>query len=224
MYRHVLSLGFILLSAAVAMGEHSGNPSPDWVDRMAAALDRAPAVAADLGAPDWVDRMAGALSHTPVGPATKAASPMHEPEDWISRMIAGRSRELKPRSVLEIEAVKTALIAACGTQNLDGVLALFTRDATVTSGGRTYVGIDQIQKYWAQSGAFHPGSRWVGYSSGETVRVGADADSATLVFECIWLDAGTSRIVARSVARHVLVKSGGTWTITQMSSEAAGGA
>ncbi len=223
MHRHVMSLFFILHSAAVSMGEPPATASPDWVDRMATTLSRASAVQTNPGATDWVDRMAAALSRTPVATVANAASPLREPEDWVARMIAGRSRELEPRSVLEVDAVKTALLEACGEQNLDRVLALFTKDATLTSSGRSYIGIDQMQKYWSQSGAFHPERRWIGYSNRETVRVGADADRATLVFECVWLDAGTSRIAARSIEKYVLVKSSGAWTITQMSSEATGG-
>jgi hypothetical protein len=196
----LLSFLFILISAVVAMGAPSDAASPDWVDRMSAAL-----------------------SHAPESVTAGTASPLHETEDWIDRLIAARSRELTPRSVLEVETVKTALITACGVQNIDGMLALFDRNARLVSGGRTYVGTDQIREYWVRSGAFRPGSRWVGYSSGHTVRVGPDADSATLVFECVWLDAGTSRIVARSFARDVLVRSGGAWTIKEMSSEVTSG-
>jgi hypothetical protein len=42
------------------------------------------------------------------------------------------------------------------TKNLDLMLSLFADDATLTSGGKTYRGKDEIRSYWLAAGTFQP--------------------------------------------------------------------
>ncbi|HET6486185.1 MAG TPA: nuclear transport factor 2 family protein, partial [Spirochaetia bacterium] len=173
-------------------------------------------------ATDWIGRMQAALRDgagvRALGDAPRGA----DPQDWVGRMAAARSGELRPGSVLEVERVQSALIQACSDRDLSAVLALFTPDATVRSGGRTYTGILQIRDYWAQTAAFRSGSPWVGYAAPVSVRIETDPDRASVMFDWVWVNPETSRVAGLSRSEGVLVRVGRTWMIEDLSSEGMG--
>jgi hypothetical protein len=166
--------------------------------------------AADQPGPDWADRMAAAMP------------PRAPSRDWAERLIADRSADFMPASLVQIERVQAALVEAGGSKDMGRMLSLFARDATVTSGGRTYAGIDAIRTYWENAGPFLAQNHWEGYTPPHKVRINAASDQATLQFECLWIDPVTSQVRARSYSSDVLVKDGDRWVIKEMNAGTAG--
>ena len=191
----------VFFSAMAATAAPRPASAADWADRMIAS--RPPA---NQAGPDWADRMAARM-----GPG---ASPSR---DWVERLIAGRSAEFAPGSLVQIERVQAALVGAGSAKDLGRILSLFARDATVTSNGRTYAGIDAIRTYWENAGPFLAQNHWEGYTPTQEVRINAASDNATLQFECLWVDTATGQVRARSHASGILVKDGNQWVITRMS-------
>ena len=44
------------------------------------------------------------------------------------------------------------------------MMSLFTDDATITAGGKTYAGTVQIRGFWQGAGTFQPQNQWVAYT------------------------------------------------------------
>jgi hypothetical protein len=118
-----------------------------------------------------------------------------------------------PNDLLHIHEVEITFHKAGSTKDLDLMLSLFTDDASLTSGGKTYTGRDQVRTYWINAGPFQPQNRWAGYTPAYKIRINVDGDRATLYFECLWVDVATSQIKAHTYSDDVLVRSGGKWLI-----------
>jgi len=195
---------FFFLAAAILMASPSPVSSADWVDRMAASEPSAAAAG-----PDWADRMAAALA--PRGGLLGG--------DWIDRLVAGRSAEVVPESLAQIERVENAMVDAGTARDVDRMVALFSRDAVLTSGGRTYSGIDQIRAYWLHVGPFRARVPSKGYAPAGRVKIIESGDQAIMQLECVWVDSRTQAVKSRLVSTDVLSRHGGAWLITRMSAD-----
>jgi hypothetical protein len=102
------------------------------------------------------------------------------------------------------------------TKNLDLMLSLFTRDATISSGGKTYSGTDQIREYWRAAGPFQRQNQWVAYTPAFRIRYNVEGDNAHLYFECLYVDKAANKIAAHTNSNDDLVRVGGKWLIKQM--------
>ena len=60
-----------------------------------------------------------------------------------------------------IHKIEIVFHEAGTTKNLDLMLSLFADDATLTSGGKTYKGKDEIRGYWQAAGPFQSQNQWV---------------------------------------------------------------
>ena len=102
------------------------------------------------------------------------------------------------------------------TKNLDLMLSLFTQDATISSGGKTYSGTDQIREYWRAAGPFQPQNQWVAYTPAFRIKYNVEGDNAHLYFECLYVDKAANKIAAHTNSNDDLVRVGGKWLIKQM--------
>ena len=106
---------------------------------------------------------------------------------------------------------------AASTKDLDLMMSLFADNATLTAGGKTYVGKSEIRKYFATvAGAFQPNNEWTAYTPAQRIRTSADGDDATLYFECLYVDRQTKTIKTHTFSDDTLVRSGDRWLIKTM--------
>jgi hypothetical protein len=96
------------------------------------------------------------------------------------------------------------------------MLSLFTQDATISSGGKTYSGTDQIREYWRAAGPFQPQNQWVAYTPAFRIKYNVEGDNAHLYFECLYVDKAANKIAAHTNSNDDLVRVGGKWLIKQM--------
>src|SRR6476619_2358676 len=81
--------------------------------------------------------------------------------------LAGRgmaATEENAEDFMQIHEIEITFHQAGTTKNLDQMLSLFADDATITSGGKTYTGKEQIRRYWEAAGPFRPQNQWVAYT------------------------------------------------------------
>jgi len=185
-----------VLSSAAAMASPALPPQPgDWIERMIA-------------------NHSSAIASPTAGPTDQA--------DWVDRMVAARSWQLASSvSLWQISRVEAVFSEACSTKDVDKMMSLFARNATLTAGGKTYTGADQIRAYWGQTGAFLPQNHWAIFTPAHKSSIQLEQDRATLHFECLWVDAATGQIRAHSYADDTLVRKGEAWVIEDMKSRAA---
>jgi hypothetical protein len=67
--------------------------------------------------------------------------------------------EDNPKDFMDIHRIEIVFHEAGTTKNLDLMISLFADDATITSGGKTYTGKDQVRSYWQAAG---PAAKSVG--------------------------------------------------------------
>ena len=93
------------------------------------------------------------------------------------------------------------------TKNLDLMLSLFADDATLTSGGKTYKGKEEIRSYWQAAGTFQPQNQWVTYTPAFRIKYEVEGDNAHLYFECLYVDKVKKNIAAHTNSDDSLVQS-----------------
>ncbi len=130
---------------------------------------------------------------------------------------SGAAPTASPSDLFQIHDVEITFHKAASTKDLNLMMSLFTEDATLASGGKTYTGKDQVRTYFATvAGAFQPQNNWAAYTPAYKIRINVDGDRATLYFECLYVDVATSQIKAHTYSDDVLVRSGGHWLIKEM--------
>ena len=96
------------------------------------------------------------------------------------------------------------------TKNLDLMLSLFADDATLTSGGKTYRGKEDIRSYWLAAGTFQPQNQWVAYTPAFRIKYEVEGDRAHLYFECLYVDN------AHTNSDDTLIRVKDKWLIKEM--------
>jgi hypothetical protein len=133
---------------------------------------------------------------------------------WIGAdtVVAGENAS----DFMGIHQIEIVFHEAGTTKNLDLMLSLFTKDATISSGGKTYSGTEQIREYWRAAGPFQPQNQWVAYTPAFRIKYKVDGDNAHLYFECLYVDKAANKIAADTNSNDDLVRVGGKWLIKQM--------
>jgi ketosteroid isomerase-like protein len=119
-----------------------------------------------------------------------------------------------------IHKVEIAFHEAGTTKNLNLMLGLFTDDAVINAGGKTYTGKDQIKSFWQAAGTFQPQNQWVAYTPAFRIRYTVDGDRAHLYFECLYVDKAANKIAAHTNSEDQLVRVNGRWLIKEMTAAA----
>src|SRR5204863_8810149 len=61
----------------------------------------------------------------------------------------------------QIERIDVVFHLAASTKNIPLLMSLYADDVTVTFGGKTYTGTDQVRSFFEQAGPFQHGTDWV---------------------------------------------------------------
>lgn len=117
---------------------------------------------------------------------------------------------------MQIHMIEIAFHEAGTTKNLDLMLSLFTDDATITSGGKTYTGKEQIRGFWQAAGTFQPQNQRVAYTPAFRIKYTVQGDNAHLYFECLYVDKAASKIALHTNSDDNLIRVNGRWLIKDM--------
>jgi hypothetical protein len=136
----------------------------------------------------------------------------------IGGAVAGASEDAD--NFMQIHKIEIAFHEAGSTKNLDLMMSLFTDDATLTAGGKTYAGKEQIRSYWQGAGTFQPQNQWVAYTPAFRIKYDVQGDRARFYFECLYVDKAANKIAAHTNSDDVLVRVNGRWLIKEMEAAA----
>jgi hypothetical protein len=128
--------------------------------------------------------------------------------------------EENPADFVEIHKIEITFHEAGTTKNLDLMLSLFADDATITSGGKTYSGKEQIRSYWQAAGVFQPQNQWVAYTPAFRIKYDVQGDSGHLYFECLYVDKVANKIALHTNSDDTLTRVNGRWLIKDMKAAA----
>jgi hypothetical protein len=117
---------------------------------------------------------------------------------------------------MQIHKIEIAFHQAGTTKNLALMLSLFADDATITSGGKTYTGKEQIASFWKSAGPFQPQNQWVAYTPAFRIKYDVQGDSGHLYFECLYVDKAANKIAAHTNSNDTLIRVNGRWLIKEM--------
>jgi hypothetical protein len=117
---------------------------------------------------------------------------------------------------MQIHKIEIAFHEAGSTKNLDLMMSLFTDDATLTAGGKTYDGKEQIRSFWQGTGTFQPQNQWVAYTPAFCIKYDMQGDHARFYFKCLYVDKAANKIAAHTNSDDVLVRVNGRWLIKEM--------
>ena len=123
---------------------------------------------------------------------------------------------VSPADFAAIHQIEITFHQAASTQNLDLMMSLFADDATLTAGGKTYVGKDQVRSFFANVAApFQPGNHWSAYTPAYKIRIGVNGNQGTLYFECLYVDS-SGKIMAHTNSDDTLIRKDDRWLIETM--------
>jgi ketosteroid isomerase-like protein len=104
---------------------------------------------------------------------------------------------------------------ATSTHDIDLMMSLWAPNATFTvSSGETLTGKEEIRRFWLEAPVFQPENQWVSETPAYKLRVTVNGDKGTLYFECHYVDAKTSKVVAVTAADEQVARINGRWLIT----------
>ncbi len=121
---------------------------------------------------------------------------------------------------MQIHKIEIAFHEAGSTKNLDLMMSLFTDDATITAGGKTYAGTEQIRGFWQGAGTFQPQNQWVAYTPAFRIKYDVQGNHAHFYFECLYVDKAANKIAAHTNSDDLLVRVNGRWLIKDMKAAA----
>jgi ketosteroid isomerase-like protein len=121
---------------------------------------------------------------------------------------------------MQIHKIEIEFHQAGTTKNLDLMMSLFSDDATITSGGKTYSGKNQIRTYWQAAGPFQSQNQWVAYTPAFRIKYAVEGDNAHLYFECLYVDKTANKIAAHTNSDDTLIRVNGKWLIKDMKAAA----
>jgi uncharacterized protein (TIGR02246 family) len=147
----------------------------------------------------WIRLVLPATFALLLGLASQAATEEENAEDFMG-----------------IHKIEIIFHEAGTTKNLDLMLSLFADDATLTAGGKTYKGKDEIRSYWQAAGPFQPQNPWVAYTPAFRIKYAVEGYKAHLHFECLYVDKAKNNIAAHTNSDGTLVRVNGRWLIKDM--------
>jgi SnoaL-like protein len=126
------------------------------------------------------------------------------------------ANEENAEDFMQIHQIEITFHQAGTTKNLDLMLSLFADDATITSGGKSYTGKEQIRRYWEAAGPFQPQNQWVAYTPAFRIKYDVQGNNAHLYFECLYVDKAANKIAAHTNSDDTLIRVNGQWLIKDM--------
>jgi len=126
----------------------------------------------------------------------------------------------QPADILALRNVEVTFHTAGSVlpeKNLDLMMSLYAPDAVLIDTAhenKVYSGKDQVRTYWASVAApFQADHHWIGYTPAMRIRAQVHGPTATLYFECLWMDVDKNAIGAHSFSDMELAKVGGRWLV-----------
>jgi hypothetical protein len=116
----------------------------------------------------------------------------------------------------QIEHIEVTFHKAASTKDVDLMMSLYADDATVTFGGKTYTGKDQVRGFFSKAGPFQLGNHWVSDTPAYKMKVTVDKDRGTLYFECHYINADNQTVAVVVGADQKVARIGGKWLITEL--------
>jgi ketosteroid isomerase-like protein len=120
-------------------------------------------------------------------------------------------------AVRNIEIVFHTAGSVLPSKNLDLMMSLYAADAVLTDtahDNKVYRGKEQVRTYWADvSGPFRPEHHWIGYTPAMRIKSHVTGDTATLYFECLWMDVDSNAVGAHAFSSMDLVRTNGQWLV-----------
>jgi hypothetical protein len=130
--------------------------------------------------------------------------------------VAIAGTEENAEDFMAMHKIEIAFHEAGTTKNLNLMLSLFSGDATITAGGKTYTGKEQIKAFWQAAGTFQPQNQWVAYTPAFRIKYDVRGDTAHLYFECLYVDKAANKIAAHTNSNDTLIRVNGRWLIKDM--------
>ncbi len=130
--------------------------------------------------------------------------------------VAIAGTEENAEDFMAMHEIEIAFHDAGTTKNLNQMLSLFSNDATIEAGGKTYTGKEQIRAYWQAGATFKPQNQWVVYTPAFRIKYDVQGDTAHLYFECLTVDKAANKIVAHTNSNDTLTRINGRWLIKDM--------
>jgi ketosteroid isomerase-like protein len=125
-----------------------------------------------------------------------------------------------PGDILEVRNIEVTFHTAGSVlpdKSLDLMMSIYADDAVLTDtahDNKAYTGKAQVRSYWADvSGPFRPEHHWIGYTPAMRMHAEVDGDSATLYFECLWMDVDSSAVGTHSFSDMKLARVRGHWLV-----------
>jgi len=116
----------------------------------------------------------------------------------------------------QIERIEVMFHLAASTKNIPLMMSLYADDATVTFGGKTYTGKDQVRSFFEKAGPFQLGNHWISDTPAYKIKVTVDKDRGTLYFECHYINADNKTVAVVVGADQKVARIDGKWLITQL--------
>ena len=118
----------------------------------------------------------------------------------------------------QIDQIEKQFHHATTTKDIDLMMGLFAPNATMTIGaGETASGSEEIRRFFLEESAtFTSEDTWISDHPAYKLEITVNGDRGTLHFECHYIDAKTSEVVAVTAADFDVARIGGAWLITNM--------
>jgi ketosteroid isomerase-like protein len=129
---------------------------------------------------------------------------------------SGTPSERRFQDMWEIDQIEKQFHKATSLKDLDLMMSLYAPNATFTvGGGETAVGLDEIREFWTtKAPAFESTNTWVSDHPAYKLEITVNGDRGTLHFECHYVDAETSKVVAVTAGDMDVARIDGQWLIT----------
>lgn len=125
-----------------------------------------------------------------------------------------------PADILAVRNVEITFHTAGSVlpqKSLDLMMSLYADDAVLTDtahDNKVYKGKDEVRRYWREvSGPFRPAHHWIGYTPAMRMKSQVEGNSATLYFECLWMDTDSNAVAAHSFSDMTLARDHGRWLV-----------
>jgi ketosteroid isomerase-like protein len=112
---------------------------------------------------------------------------------------------------MQMHQIEANFHQAATDHNMDLMMSLFAKDATLVAFGKTYAGADQIRRFWQSSGPFT--HHWVGYTPAFRIAYKLAGSTGHLYFECLYVDDQDNKVTTHADLNAVVVLRNGKWLL-----------
>ncbi len=118
---------------------------------------------------------------------------------------------LAAENYMQMHQIEAIFHQAATDHNIDLMMSLFAKGATLTAFGKTYTGADQIRRFWKSSGPFT--HQWVGYTPAFRITYKLTGNTGHLFFECFYADTQDKKVATHADVNAEVVLQNGKWLL-----------